>query len=380
DTSPADGVPDWVDEVARVVGNVWKQEITGLSYRAPLPDRGTAPAGTANDEGPDTGLDVYLGDIGRDGYYGYAATDRTSPRTSSAYLVLDDDFKDFPGTPAELLRVTAAHEFFHIVQFAYDQYEDGWFMEATATWMEERVYDSVNDNRQFLPASAMAVPGRSLDYPLTNSTAYGNWIFFEFLSRRLGGAVVRSMWTRAASDGVYSTVAISRTLRAAGTSLRSRFAGFAAGNLTPARTYAEGKSYRRPRVAATYTLSSGTKSTGSRSLKLDHLTARSYAFTAGSSLTGSRKLRLTVNGPSGISGAVATVTRKDGTLLRRSVPLSSAGNGALTLPFSRSSVSRVTLTLSNTSVRYTCGAGSYSCDGQPRDQNRPFTWSASATR
>ncbi|MET1059485.1 MAG: hypothetical protein ABWX84_07795, partial [Nocardioides sp.] len=108
DTSPADGVPDWVDEVARVVGNVWKQEVTGLGYKAPVPDLGTAPAGTANDEGPDTGLDVYLGDIGKDGYYGYASTDRASRPTSSAYLVLDDDFKDFPGTPAELLRVTAA--------------------------------------------------------------------------------------------------------------------------------------------------------------------------------------------------------------------------------------------------------------------------------
>ena len=188
--SDSDGVPDWVEQTAQVMGNVWNREVAELGYRAPLPDRGTTPAGTGQDEGPDTRLDVYLGDIGKDGYYGYAATDRTNPRTSSAYLVLDDDFKDFAGsaTPGQLLRVTAAHEFFHIVQFAYDQYEDGWFMESTATWMEERVYDSVNDNRQYLPASAMALPGRSLDYPLTTSTAYGNWIFFEFLSRRLGGA------------------------------------------------------------------------------------------------------------------------------------------------------------------------------------------------
>ena len=377
DTSPADGVPDWVDETARVMGGVWNREVAELGYRAPLPDRGVT-----NDEGPDSRLDVYLGDIGKDGYYGYAATDRTNPRTSSAYLVLDDDFKDFAGsaTPGQLLRVTAAHEFFHIVQFAYDQYEDGWFMESTATWMEERVYDAVNDNRQYLPASALAMPGRSLDYPLTTSTAYGNWIFFEFLSRRLGSDVVKAMWSRAAADGVYSTVAISRTLKAEGTSLRARFAGFAANNLYPARTYSEGKSYRRPAVAATYALSSGKPGTGSRTTRLDHLAARSYAFTAGSSLTRSRKVRLSVNGPSGISGAVAIVSRADGTLTVKSVPLSSAGNGSLTLPFSRSSVKRVTLTLSNTSVRYRCGAGSYSCNGQPRDQNQPFTFSASAIR
>jgi hypothetical protein len=378
----ADGIPDWVDQTARVMGNVWNREIAQLGYRAPLPDRGATPAGTANDEGPDTRLDVYLGDIGKDGYYGYAATDRPNPRTSSAYLVLDDDFGDFagPATPGQLMRVTAAHEFFHIVQFAYDQYEDGWFMESTATWMEERVYDAVNDNRQYLRSSAMELPGRSLDYPLTTSTAYGNWIFFEFLSRRLGGAVVRSMWSRAAADGVYSTVAISRTLKAEGTSLRARFAGFAANNLYPARTYAEGESYRRPRVAATYALSSTAPGTGGRTTRVDHLAARSYAFTAGSSLTGSRKVRLKVNAPSGISGAVAIVSRADGTLSVRSVPLSSAGNGSLTLPFSRSSVKRVTLTLSNTSVRYACGAGSYSCNGRPRDQNEPFRFSATAVR
>ena len=296
----SDGIPDWVDQTARVMGNVWNREVAELGYRAPLPDRGTTPAGTANDEGPDTRLDVYLGDIGKNGYYGYAATDRTNPRTSSAYLVLDDDFKDFAGsaTPEQLLRVTAAHEFFHIVQFAYDQYEDGWFMESTATWMEERVYDSVNDNRQYLPASALALPGRSLDYPLTTSTAYGNWIFFEFLSRRLGGA-------RGEVDVVAGRQPTASTPRwrsagpstAEGTSLRARFAGFAANNLYPARTYAEGRNYRRPPVAATYTLSSSKPGTGSRTTRLDHLAAHSYAFTAGSSLTGSRKVRLSVNGP-----------------------------------------------------------------------------------
>ena len=51
------------------------------------------------------------------------------------------------------------------MQFGYDQFEDAWFQEATATWMEERVYDAVNDNRQFLPASALALAGLSLDSP-----------------------------------------------------------------------------------------------------------------------------------------------------------------------------------------------------------------------
>ena len=379
DTAPADGVPDWVDLTARVMGTVWNREVNELGYDQPVPDNGPAAG-----EGPNPLLDVYLGDIGKDGYYGYAAPDQSGESTSSAYLVLDDDYS--PGqfgtttTPGGLLRVTAAHEFFHAVQFGYDLAEDFWFMEATATWMEERVYDSVNDNRQYLPVSAMALPGRSLDSPV-GGTWYGNWIFFEYLSQRLGVDVVRSMWSRAANPDIYSTVAMTRDLRARGTSLRARFSDFAAGNLAPARTYSEGSAYRRPAVAKTYTLTSTTKSTGGRTIRLDHLTSRSYAFRAGSSLTGAWRVRLGVNGPSGISGAVATVSRKDGRLTRHAISLSSAGNGAITLPLSRSAVNRVTLSLANTSVSYRCYVeGIYSCSGTPRDQNEPFVFSASAIR
>ena len=52
--------------------------------------------------------------------------------------------------PINALRVTAAHEFFHAIQFAYDVKEDLWFMEGSATWVEDEVYDSINDNYQFL--------------------------------------------------------------------------------------------------------------------------------------------------------------------------------------------------------------------------------------
>ena len=102
------------------------------------------------------------------GLYGYCAPERTTTASTwaaSGYCVLDDDFarSQFGQQPILSLKATAAHEFFHAVQFAYDYAEDGWFMEATATWMEERVFDDVNDNRQYLPAGQLGVPGRPLD-------------------------------------------------------------------------------------------------------------------------------------------------------------------------------------------------------------------------
>ena len=69
------------------------------------------------------------------------------------------------------MQVTAAHEYFHAVQFAYDFFEDGWFMEATATWAEDELYDSVNDNVNYLDrgqigtelAGSFAGPRHALD-------------------------------------------------------------------------------------------------------------------------------------------------------------------------------------------------------------------------
>ena len=85
------------------------------------------------------------------------------------------------------LRVTAAHEFFHAVQFGYDYGEDPWLMEATATWMEERVAD--DDQRQ--PAVPPLRPGRRARRPARHLqpagfNQYGNWAFFEYLSSRYG--------------------------------------------------------------------------------------------------------------------------------------------------------------------------------------------------
>ena len=51
--------------------------------------------------------------------------------------------------------MTAAHEFFHAVQFAYNAFQDSWLLESTAAWVEDEAFDSVNDNYQYLRSSAL---------------------------------------------------------------------------------------------------------------------------------------------------------------------------------------------------------------------------------
>jgi len=46
-----------------------------------------------------------------------------------------------PNTPLDNIKVTAAHEFNHAIQFGYDYWEETWLMEATATWIEDDTAD-----------------------------------------------------------------------------------------------------------------------------------------------------------------------------------------------------------------------------------------------
>ena len=110
--------------------------------------------------------DVYLANLGPLGLYGYCAPEdglAGQLNRYTAYCVLDDDYTGFPLGPFPSLQVTAAHEFFHAIQFNYDTFEDRWLMEATATWMEERYADAVDDNRQYIKYGQTRKPGIPLD-------------------------------------------------------------------------------------------------------------------------------------------------------------------------------------------------------------------------
>ncbi len=46
--------------------------------------------------------------------------------------------------------MTFAHEYNHILQMGYDAYQDAWFAESTATWMENQVYDGIDDYLRYV--------------------------------------------------------------------------------------------------------------------------------------------------------------------------------------------------------------------------------------
>ena len=242
-------------------------ETQTLGYRPPVSD---APA-VATTDNPDGKFDVFLGDIYQEGLYGYCAPDGAEPNTEDgrapAFCVLDNDYKQsqYGIPPINSLRVTAAHEFFHAIQFAYDVDEDLWFMEGSATWVEDEVYDSINDNYQFLFDSPIRYPRRSADYSV-DFARYGSFVFFRFIAERLGNRnIVRQFWQYAdAPENRYSLQAIRAVMAARQTNWSNLFTQFASWNTLPAGSYSERGGYPPPVLTLNKTLSRSATSTGWR--------------------------------------------------------------------------------------------------------------------
>jgi len=240
-----DGVPDYVEQVLRVAERVHRVENGKLGWREPRSD--------GRQGGRNGKTDVYLSQIGGE-LFGYAAPDRGQatkqhriPRRLHGYLVLDNDYSafEFPGTkPLADLQVTFAHEYNHILQFGYDAYQDPWFAEATATWMEDQVYNGINDYLRYVRRWV-----KLYETPLTANSIkeYGTAVWNQWLARRYGPAIVRKAWAGAidAKPGGFSISSYERAIRSDGPSDFGRdFSRFAAA----VAEWRTGKRFRESRL------------------------------------------------------------------------------------------------------------------------------------
>jgi hypothetical protein len=390
----ADGnaVPDWVAVVAGELEFVWASVVTSMGYRPPQSDESSA------EHGPDGRLDVYLKDLGGD-TFGYCATDDpnvlTGPWNLSAFCVLDNDFSasQFDAPPLQSLRATAAHEFFHAVQFGYDAVEDFWMMETTATWAEEHVFPDANDNRRYLDASAIVAPGRPLDFA-RDDFEYGNWIFWAFLTEYFGdtagpdATVVRDVWrladAAAGAPDMHSTGAVRRVVSRRGVPFAQAFSRFAQANRVAREWYLDGASYPQSPVAAGHTLTRRAADVRWHRQRLDHLSSAHVVFRPGRDLTGSWRLRLDVDLPKRLRGSAASVSvrYRDGRTRWWDVVLSASGDArGVQFPFARGKVRSVELTLTNASIRYRCWQDTVlACGGLPLDDDLAHWYRARVRR
>ncbi len=189
------GIPDVAERWAAYFEASYRKIVEEYGYTHPVVDANLIPVYIANSD-PDTFLENLGGST-----YGL-----TQPGDSVPYILVNNDLSFVPpnGAGAEglpriqgAMRITAAHELFHVFHFLYEPDAwvpdaDDWWFEVSATWMEDEVFDSVNDYVQYLGDTGWpAWFYKGLPVLLTDSLytlrAYGAVIFAKYLSEHVGG-------------------------------------------------------------------------------------------------------------------------------------------------------------------------------------------------
>lgn len=353
---------EWAEQTLAFFEAAWTTVVDELGFRAPR-------AADGHDDDPR--FDVYLADLSHRGQHGFCAPGDLVPgqsRRADAYCVLDNDLADAEGDRYDVLAATAAHEFFHAVQYNLDVAEDRWFMEATATWMEHQVFGEVHDNHRYLAEGQLGSPARPLD---SEAGMYGNWLFVEHLTDRFGRDAVRQVWSRldASSGGrdEWSIQGLVNHVRGTGTSWKSFYAGFASANLTPARTYTQsGLRAARPDAVLKFGRRTEPGAELLQRVRVAHLATRTYEVrVAKSSHTRKVRLRLRSNRAAS-TAATLLVVRTDGSVRRQRLSFVK-GVASTTVTARPGRLRKMLVAVSHTSPAYArCGEGSgWACGGEP---------------
>ena len=179
-----------IEHLANALESSWAIQIDAKQYPVP--------------RGANTYLvNVYIGN-----------THESAPKIYSnarAYVDTDDEgYARIVVSPSLLrddaaLKTTAAHEFFHTIQWHANAdyvYAPGspanWYWEATAVWMEQEVYPEATEHHRHLP-NFLFFPELPLSYfpteltgTLSDSHAYGAFLFPLYLQQKLSKRAHRS--------------------------------------------------------------------------------------------------------------------------------------------------------------------------------------------
>lgn len=195
----SNGVPDYVEALARIADSSYVFIVDSLGYPAPLSDTGCV-------DGGDGRVDIYIDSLPA-GLYGltHNQTECYEPtyQHEAGWVVIDRDFQQLPsykGRPLDAARVTLAHELFHTVHFALDATEHVSWFEMSAVWMEEQIYDDLNDYYLY-DYIFFEKPWLSIHDTTDVFHLYIAALFPMFVTEKLDRDIVRAVWERAADLG-----------------------------------------------------------------------------------------------------------------------------------------------------------------------------------
>jgi hypothetical protein len=238
----------FIDSAGAIFNHVWHEEIDILGYTPPPLDS-------------DSTYTVAIRSLAG-GLYGQTIRDLNplgsgSPPRYRSTIEIDNTFL-FIYTPSRglpALRVTAAHEFHHAIQFGgYGYWGDAnlFYMEITSTWMETVVYPAVRDYYQYVndPDPSISTQFTHPEKRFTKfdlSIQYSRAVWGKYIEKRFSRGLMRRSWEIMRTKSTLD--AIDQALTENGSSFREAYLEYAFWNLNAgprcdtSRYYTDGLDY-----------------------------------------------------------------------------------------------------------------------------------------
>ncbi|MFC1714987.1 MXAN_6640 family putative metalloprotease [Candidatus Poribacteria bacterium] len=230
DVSPLNGIPDLVEICAEAFEKSYQVEVIQLGLKPPYDDF------WFRDRGGDERYDVYMFSGPWLGFTmpEYPVAVQSTAAMMPIFFGMNSRMYEFFGSSEgrRYAQTTAAHEFLHSVQFAYNYYMPRWFMEASSTWVERMVYDGsdqdeTNANNYY--NSQLVYWFRYPDWSLTLFNGwheYGDVIWPIFLTERYDTGIIKDLYEDM-SEGTFRELAnFYDVLASRGTTLGVAFKEF----------------------------------------------------------------------------------------------------------------------------------------------------------
>lgn len=236
----------YADSVARVFDDVYQIEVLDIGYDAPPFETGRST------------YNIYVLEF-RGSLYGQTVFNTptgsggTVQPTYASYMEIDNDFQRYATKGLMGLKVTAAHEFHHMVQLGtYGLWlSDRWMHELTSTYYEEVCYPEANDYYQYLPGFM-----QNTDRPWYqwSPDGYEMVLWPLFVESRYDRTLMREFWegmrqhepVTAMQEGIATHAPVSGDLSSDVCSFAraNYFTGFRSGQTVP-NPYPDAASYPR---------------------------------------------------------------------------------------------------------------------------------------
>jgi hypothetical protein len=205
----------------------WSTEVTSFGWAAPPLSGSRYPVVVSN---LSPGLYGFVTTTGTAGNNPNTPWNEGDARFSC--MALNRDYSGFPGTSQQAMDATTAHEFNHSLQFGYGALNgmvpDIDFVEGGATWMEDEVFDSSNDNYNYL------WPNFADGMNSYNASPYPYWVTFRGLTERFGAntagggeQVMEDFWELVSQNTANNSFALDTALANKGTNLPDAFHAYA---------------------------------------------------------------------------------------------------------------------------------------------------------